>query len=82
MRFSFAFLVVGAFFMVTLVATRIICQGGIAYFTLTAAPIDGLLALFGPRFSPQADCWSRPCARKCCFVDLRESLMPSLLHGQ
>jgi hypothetical protein len=27
------------FFMVMLVASRIICQGGLPYFTLTAAPV-------------------------------------------
>jgi hypothetical protein len=41
-----ALLLISSFFMISLVATRIICQGGIAYFTLTAAPIDGLDNLF------------------------------------
>jgi hypothetical protein len=48
-----AVLLLGAFFMITLVASRVICQGGIAYFTLTAAPMDGLLAFFGPRCNPE-----------------------------
>ena len=41
-----ATLVLGSFFMILLVATRIICQGGLACFTLTAAPTDGIIALF------------------------------------
>ncbi len=75
-----AALVVCAFFMVTLVATRVICQGGIAYFTLTAAPMDGLLAFFGPKLFTNAGILLAGVAQKVLFVDLRESLMPSLLH--
>ncbi|MBW1695264.1 MAG: hypothetical protein JRH18_18660 [Deltaproteobacteria bacterium] len=79
--FFFSFLVVGAFFMVTLVAMRVICQGGIAYFTLTAAPIDGLLAFFGPKAFTNIGILVAAVAQKVLFVDLRESLMPSLLHA-
>jgi len=53
MRPLTATLLVAAFFMITLVASRVICQGGIGYFTLTAAPIDGLLILFGPALFSQ-----------------------------
>ena len=77
-----AFLLLGAFFMVTLVASRVICQGGVAYFTLTAAPIDGLLFLFGPRFFTHLGVLLAAVAQKVLFVDLRESLMPSLLHAR
>ena len=76
-----AALLVGAFFMVMLVASRVICQGGLAYFTLTAAPIDGLLAFFGPGFFTAAGLAIGAVAQKVLFVDLRESLMPSLLHA-
>ena len=76
-----SFLVIGAFFMVMLVATRVICQGGIAYFTLTAAPIDGLLALFGPGFFSHVGLVVAAVVQKVLFVDLRESLMPSLFHA-
>jgi hypothetical protein len=79
--FFFSFLIVGAFFMVTLVAMRVICQGGIAYFTLTAAPIDGLLAFFGPKVFTSLGILVAGVAQKVLFVDLRESLMPSLLHA-
>lgn len=70
-----------ACFMVMIVATRVICQGGIAYFTLTAAPIDGLTALFGPKLFSGAGILMAAVIQKVLFVDLRESLMPSLLHA-
>ncbi len=75
-----AFFFLSACFMVMVVATRVICQGGIAYFTLTAAPIDGLLSLFGARLFSGAQILLAGVAQKVLFVDLRESLMPSLLH--
>ena len=77
-----AVLLLGFFFMMTLVASRVICQGGIAYFTLTAAPMDGLLAFFGPRFFTHVGLLIAGVAQKVLFVDLRESLMPSLLHAR
>ena len=76
------FLVLAAFFISILVATRVICQGGIAYFTLTAAPLDGLLTLFGSRFLTPIGLIASAVAQKVLFVDLRESLMPSLLHAR
>ena len=78
--FLFAFIVVGAFFLFTLVATRVICQGGIAYFTLTAAPLDGVMAFFGTKFFSGVGLVVAGVVQKLLFVDLRESLMPSLLH--
>ena len=78
--FLFSFLVVGAFFVFTLVATRVICQGGIAYFTLTAAPLDGVLAFFGTKFFSGVGLVVAGVVQKLLFVDLRESLMASLLH--
>jgi hypothetical protein len=80
MPLGVAAVVLGAFFVFSLVAMRVICQGGVAYFTLTAAPLDGILALFGPQFFSQAGLVLTGVAQKVLFVDLRESLMPSLLH--
>ncbi|MEW6218905.1 MAG: DUF6785 family protein, partial [Thermodesulfobacteriota bacterium] len=77
-----AVLVLGAGFMVTLVASRVICQGGLAYFTLTAAPSDGLLALFGPGFFTQAGLLMTAVLQKVLFLDLREALLPSLFHAR
>ena len=81
MPFAAAALLVGAFFMVMIVASRVICQGGLAYFTLTAAPTDGLLAFFGPGFFTATGMAVAAIVQKVLFVDLRESLMPSLLHA-
>ncbi len=78
--FLFSFLVVGAFFLFMLVATRVICQGGLAYFTLTAAPMDCLMVFFGPRAFTNAGLLVAGVLQKVLFVDLRESLMPSLFH--
>ena len=75
-----AFWVILAFFITLLVATRVICQGGIAYFTLTAAPLDGLLTFFGPGFFTQAGLLMTAVTQKVLFVDLRECIMPSMLH--
>ena len=68
--------------MITIVATRIICQGGIAYFTLTAAPIDGLIALFGTKLFAGINGLLAGMTQKALFVDLRESLMPSMVHAR
>jgi hypothetical protein len=80
--FLLSFLVVFAFFMFTLVAMRVICQGGLAYFTLTAAPMDGLMAFFGPKVFTSLGILVTAVIQKVLFVDLRESLMPSLLHAR
>ena len=77
-----AVLVVGAFFMISVVATRIICQGGLAYFTLTAAPMDGISALLGTKMFAGTSGLITAVSQKMLFVDLRESLMPSLLHAK
>ena len=82
MQLHTAILIVLAFFMITLVASRVICQGGLGYFTLTAAPIDGLLILFGPGIFTHVGLLIASVAQKVLFVDLRESLMPSLLHAR
>jgi hypothetical protein len=80
--FLFSILIVFAFFMFTLVAMRVICQGGLAYFTLTAAPMDGLMAFIGPKFLTSLGILVAAVIQKVLFVDLRESLMPSLLHAR
>lgn len=77
-----ALLTVFAFFMITLVASRIICQGGLGYFTLTAAPLDGLLVIFGPALFSKVGLLIAAVAQKVLFVDLRESLTASLLHAR
>lgn len=78
--FFLSILVLGAFFLFTLVAMRVICQGGMAYFTLTAAPLDGFIAFSGSRVFTGAGILITAVIQKVLFLDLRESLMPSLLH--
>jgi hypothetical protein len=82
MPLAASFLFIFVCFMIMLVATRIICQGGIAYFTLTAAPIDGLLFIFGAGFFSNTGILVAGVVQKVLFLDLRESLMPSLLHAR
>ncbi len=82
MPLGVALVVLFAFFMVTLVAARVICQGGIAYFTLTAAPMDGILTFLGPGFFTKAGLLMAAVTQKVLFLDLRESLMPSILHAR
>ncbi len=74
-------LLLGAFFFVLLVSSKIVCQGGIAYFTIPVAPTDGLLALFGSRFFSSLGLLMAAVMQKVLFVDLRESMMPSLVHA-
>ncbi|ACL02291.1 conserved hypothetical protein [Desulfatibacillum aliphaticivorans] len=76
-----SFLVIGAFFMIMLVASRIICQGGVAYFSLTMAPLDGMMSFFGPQFFSKMGVLIAGVSQKVLFLDLRESLMPSLFHA-
>lgn len=74
------FLLVGAFFMVTIVTSRIICQGGVAYFTMAVAPTDGLLTMFGPSLFGHIGLLVGAVIQKVLFLDYREALMPSLFH--
>lgn len=77
-----SFMVVLTFFVFLLVASRVICQGGIAYFTLTVAPLDSLIAFFGPRLFSSLGLLVAGVVQKVLFVDLRESLMPTVLHAR
>lgn len=72
----------GAFFMFILVATRVVCQGGVTYFTLTAAPLDAVNTLVGLNLFSGIGLVLAGVAQKVLFVDLRESVMPSLLHAR
>ena len=74
-------LVVSSFLMFMMVASRIITQGGLAYFTLTAAPLDGVLTLCGPGIFSAAGIFISAVIQKALFLDLREALMPSLVHA-
>lgn len=77
-----ALLLLAACLIFLLVAVRVVCQGGITYFTLTAAPLDGLTAFFGSRPFTAAGLAVAAVVQKVLFLDLREALMPALLHAR
>lgn len=68
-------------FMLQIVASRLICQGGLPYFTLVLAPSDGFLAFFDTRIIAPASLYLGLMIQKMTFLDMRESLMPSLFHS-
>jgi len=68
-------------FMLQLVASRLICQGGLPYFTLTLAPVDGFLSFLDTRIIAPATLYMSMVVQKVTFLDMRESLMPSLFHA-
>ncbi len=70
------------FFMFIMVATRIVCQGGITYFTLTVAPLDAINTILGFKIFSNIGLLLAGITQKVLFVDLRESAAPSLLHAQ
>lgn len=69
------------FFMILLVVSRVITQGGLPQFMLTAAPSDGLTGVFGTRVLGTAGIAITAVMQKMMFLDVQESLMPNLVHG-
>ncbi|SDB08642.1 hypothetical protein SAMN05660653_00414 [Desulfonatronum thiosulfatophilum] len=76
-----AVLVPLAFFLVLIVSSRIIVQGGLPIFPLTAAPMDGLIGTFGSGFLGNAGLLATAVMQKVLFLSLRESLLPTLFHS-
>ncbi len=76
-----AVLFLGVCFMLHLVAARLICQGGLPYFTLTAAPSDGFLSMVATKTIAPLTLALGLAVQKLTFVDVRESLLPSLFHA-
>ncbi|ABK15951.1 DUF6785 family protein [Syntrophobacter fumaroxidans] len=76
-----AILFLAVCFMLQLVASRLICQGGLPYFTLTLAPSDGFLAFLDTRLIGPATLGMAVILQKVTFLDMRESLMPSICHA-
>ncbi len=68
-------------FMLQLVSARLICQGGLPYFTLTAAPSDGFLSFLDTRLLGPLTLYLGLVVQKVTFLDVRESLIPSLFHA-
>lgn len=68
-------------FMLQLVNSRLICQGGLPYLTLPLAPPDGFLAFFQTKLIAPLTLYLALIVQKVTFLDIRESLMPSLFHS-
>ncbi len=68
------------FVLFAMVAVRVVCQGGITYFTLTVAPLDALNTIFGLKIFSNIALTIGSISQKVLFVDLRESVAPSILH--
>jgi len=69
------------FFIFMLVASRIVCQGGLPFFTLPAAPLDALNGLLGSGFLGRTGLAATAVMQKVLFLDVQESLMPSMFHA-
>lgn len=70
-----------AFIVMALVSARTVCQGGLPYFTLTAAPMDGMVGLFGTSMFGQAGIAVAAVMQKVLFLDMRSAVLPTLFHG-
>jgi hypothetical protein len=68
-------------FMLQLVSAKLICQGGLPFFTLTLAPSDGFLAAINTRLIDPSTLAMGLAVQKTVFLDLREALLPSLFHS-
>ncbi|UZP66636.1 hypothetical protein N1030_13600 [Desulfovibrio mangrovi] len=69
------------FFVVLLVTSRLIAQGGLPQFMLSASPVDSITGLFGSRLLGPAGLVTGVVMQKVLFLDIQESLMPTLVHG-
>jgi len=76
-----AILLYTCFFAGMLVVAKLICQGGIPFCSLNAAPADAALSLFGSKPLGSVGLVLGMSLQKMLFVDVRESLLPSLLHA-
>lgn len=81
MSIAGAALLPGFFLIFLLVTSRLITQGGLPQFMLTAAPTDGLTGLLGSRFLGSAGLVTGVVLQKILFLDIHESLMPTVVHG-
>ena len=76
-----AVLLYTCFFAITLLVAKLICQGGIPFVSLNAAPSDAAMSIFGSRPFGSIGLVLGMSLQKMLFVDVREALMPSLLHA-
>ncbi len=64
----------------TMVAVRVVCQGGVTYFTLTVAPLDAINTIFSLKIFSSIALVLGSISQKILFLDLREAVAPSILH--
>ncbi len=76
-----AVLILALFFVIHLVVARVICQGGLALFTLTVAPLDGILGFLGSKIFAAREIVLSAMIQKIMFMDFREALIPSMMHA-
>jgi hypothetical protein len=76
-----AVMLYAAFFAVMLVVAKLVCQGGIPYVSLNTAPSDAALSLFGSKPLGSVGLVLGMSLQKMLFVDVRESLLPSLMNA-
>ncbi len=76
-----AVLLYAGFFAVMLVVAKLVCQGGIPYVSLNTAPSDAALSLFGSKPLGSMGLVLGMSLQKMLFVDVRESLLPSLMNA-
>lgn len=69
------------FLIFMVVTSRVITQGGLPQFMLTAAPSDAVTGLAGSTFLGSTGVLITVVMQKMLFLDVRESLMPTLVHG-
>lgn len=81
MGLSASIMLYAAFFTVMLVVAKLVCQGGIPYASLNTAPSDAALSLFGSKPFGTVGLVLGMSLQKMLFVDVRESLLPSLVHA-
>ncbi len=70
------------FFAAMLILTKVVCQGGIPYCSMNVAPADGILSIFGSKPLGSVGLVLGMSLQKMLFVDVREALLPSLMHAE
>jgi hypothetical protein len=68
-------------FMLQLVVAKMVCQGGLPYFTLPVAPSDGFLAFLPTKILSPMSLYLGAVVQKMAFLDVRESVLPTLVHS-
>lgn len=70
-----------SFFAAMLLLAKTVCQGGIPYCAMNIAPADGILSIFGSKPLGGFGLVLGMSLQKMLFVDVREALLPSLMHA-